>query len=390
MAQILDHPNIVRVYEHAFEENQAYIVMEYVAGRPLNEFTRFDRLLPAHRVVGIIFQCCLALDYAFKQGIVHRDIKPANILVDDQDNVKIMDFGLALDLNRQGNEDSTFIMGVGSPSYMSPEQIKGHPLNQKTDLYSLGVVLFELLTGRLPFRAANRAQLVYKIINADPPQVSSLNPEVPETMNKVLQKALEKDLYSRYKNGADMAQDLAAVRFQIFDDSYVPMDSSRFDILRKLAFFRAFDDIEIWETLRISSWREYPADTVLLKEGKEDKDFGILIKGEIELSRAEKFIALLGKGECIGETSYLSNAIPFRIVTATTVTPVVYLEVNPSALALASDECQESFRKALIGSVLRRLVATLDQVAQNSRPAHQGKHAAKFELELMEEAQRRG
>lgn len=390
MARILDHPNIVRVYEHVLTEDYAYIVMEHVPGRPLSEFVSFDRLLPVHRVVGIVFQCCLALDYAFKQGIVHRDIKPANILVDDDDNPKIMDFGLALDLNKQGNEDSTFIMGVGSPSYMSPEQIKGHPLNQKTDLYSLGVVLYELLTGRLPFRAGNRAQLIYKIVNADAPPVSSLNPEVPSGMDRILQKALEKDLYSRYKNGADMAQDLAAVRFRILDDDYVPMDTHRFDILRRLSFFREFDDIEIWEALRISHWREYEADTVLMKEGEEDNSFGIIIDGELEVSVEGRHVAMLGRGEPVGETTYLSQAQSTRTATVTALTPVTFLEVNPSALGLATEECLDRFRNALVATLVRRFAEATATLSTGGRPAHQGKRPAKLELELMDEAHRRG
>ena len=126
MAKKLDHPNIIRIHDTVFEEEQAYIVMEHVTGRELSEYCSFDKLLPLHRVVGIVFKCCLALDYAFKQGVIHRDIKPANILVDDEDNVKIMDFGLALNTAKKSESDSTFIMGVGSPAYMSPEQIKGY------------------------------------------------------------------------------------------------------------------------------------------------------------------------------------------------------------------------------------------------------------------------
>jgi serine/threonine protein kinase len=238
------------------EEEQAYIVMEYVTGRELSNFCSFDKLLPLHRVVGIVFKCCLALDYAFKQGVIHRDIKPANILVDDEDNVKIMDFGLALNTAKKSESDSTFIMGVGSPAYMSPEQIKGYPLNQKTDLYSLGVVLFHLLTGRLPFRAANTAQLVYKIVNADPPMPSQINPERARSMDNIIRRALEKDLYSRYRNGAEMAQDLSAVRFQVVDDNWVALDTSRLEILKKLEFFQGFEEVELWEVLRISTWRE--------------------------------------------------------------------------------------------------------------------------------------
>ena len=190
----LNHPNIIRIFDASIEPTQAYVVMEYFAGGSLERYCSFENLLPIHRTIGIVFKCCMALDHAYRQGIVHRDIKPANILVDDQDNVKITDFGLAMNINKKIDTDSTFIMGVGSPAYMSPEQIKGYPLNQKTDLYSLGVLLFHLLSGRLPFRASNPAQLVYKIINADPPSVSQLNPDVLEQVDAVIRKALEKDL----------------------------------------------------------------------------------------------------------------------------------------------------------------------------------------------------
>ena len=176
----LEHPNIVRIHDAVVEDDKAWLVMEYVKGQPLDEFCTISKLLPMHRVIGIIFKCCLALDHAFRQGVVHRDIKPANILISDDDEPKITDFGLALNLNKNLDKDSTFVMGVGSPAYMSPEQIKNYPLNQKTDLYSLGVVLFQLLTGRLPFRARNQGALVYKIVNSDTPSVCALNPNLPE------------------------------------------------------------------------------------------------------------------------------------------------------------------------------------------------------------------
>lgn len=382
VAARLNHPHIIRVYEAVVEPDEAYVVMEYFPGQSLERYCSFDRLLPVHRTIGIVFKCCMALDYAYRQGVVHRDIKPANILVDDDDNVKITDFGLALNIDKRIDADSTFIMGVGSPAYMSPEQIKSYPLNQKTDLYSLGVVLFHLLTGRLPFRASNPAQLIYKILNVEPPSVSQLNPELPELMDAVIRKALEKDLYSRYRNGAEFAKDLSAVRYKIVDDRYVPPDTSRFSVLRKLAFFTLFDDIELWEVLRLSSWRKVEARTVLLREGLADQRFGILIEGEVELSIEGRRAMRLGAGEVFGELAWLNGDEPRQGATVVAVEASTWLEINPAALAIATEEVRELFRKRVATIVAQRMQAATRALAAGGEPAIRGDHVATGGIEL--------
>lgn len=356
IAAKLDHPNIIRIFDAQVEEGRAYLVMEYIEGEALDHYCEFNKMLPLSRAVSIVFKCCMALDYAFRQGVVHRDIKPANILIGANDLVKVTDFGLALNIAKENDKDSTFIMGVGSPAYMSPEQVKGYPLNQKTDLYSLGVVLFHLLTGRLPFRAKHPAQLIYKIINADPPSASQLNPEVPEAMDRVIRKALEKDLYSRYKNGAEFAKDLSSVRFKILDDSYRPPDTTRFSILRKMPFFTEFDDIEVWEVLRFSGWRQFQENAVMMREGDTDNRFGIIISGHAQVSIGGRLLAELGAGDVVGEMGYLDSKHTRRSATVIAASQIAFLEVNPSALALASEECLEHFRGQLIGSLVQRLV----------------------------------
>ena len=382
----LQHPNIIRIFDASVDTEQAYVVMEYFPGGSLERFCGFENLLPIHRTIGIVFKCCMALDHAYRQGIVHRDIKPANILVDDHDNVKITDFGLALNINKKLDTDSTFIMGVGSPAYMSPEQIKGYPLNQKTDLYSLGVVLFHLLTGRLPFRAANPAQLVYKIINADPPSASQLNPDVPEQMDAVIRKALEKDLYSRYRNGAEFAKDLAAVRYRIFDEGYVPPDAARFAQLRRMAFFTEFEDVDLWEVLRICSWREVDAEVALMREGDSDQRFGIVLEGRVELSIQGRRVMELGAGEVFGVQAWLDQLEHRHMLSAVSLEPLRYLEVNPAALALATDEVQERFRRQIGTAVVRRLAVISAQLAEHAPAAVRPQRAgpANYDLQLLD------
>ena len=367
----LNHPNIVRVYEAIVEEDFAYLAMEYVDGFSLEEHTRIDKLLPMHRAISIIFKCCMALDSAYRQGIIHRDIKPANIMVAAGDEPKIADFGLALNMNKDMDRDSTFIMGVGSPAYMSPEQIKGYPLNQKTDLYSLGVLLFQLLTGRLPFRANNQATLVYRIINTEAPAVTALKPDLPEGLNAILRRALEKDLYNRYRNGAEMAKDLSAVRYQILDEDDTAQDTSRFERLRRLEFFTEFENIEIWEVLRVAVWREVEPNVALIREGDRNKFFGIIVSGSVEISIDGKALCRLGTSEPVGEVAYLHPASEQRHATAVTLEPTLFLEINAAALALSSEELLERMRNVLLARLIKRLREVNRIAAAQGLPAVQ-------------------
>lgn len=379
----LDHPNLVKIYDAQIENDQAYIVMECIEGKALDFYCPINRLLPMHRAIGIVFKCCLALDHAFRQGVVHRDIKPANILIDAEDNPKITDFGLALNLHKDMGKDSTFIMGVGSPAYMSPEQIKNYPLNQKTDLYSLGVVLFQLLTGRLPFRATNQGALVYKIVNMDPPSVCDLNPNLPRALDPILKKALEKDLYNRYRNGAEFAKDLSTVRYQIFDENDTQQDTAHFDLLRRLEFFHEFDDIELWEVLRISVWREVSDKVMLIREGDNHRLFGIIIRGFAEVSIEGRALCRLGAGEVVGEMAYMHPTDTKRSASVVTLEPTLFLEINSAALDLASDELLERFRKTLQAQILTRLRAADKALARSGPPAVQGRSVASAcDLEL--------
>ena len=369
VSQRMDHPNIVRVFDAVVEENRAYLAMEYIKGFSLEDCIRIDKLLPMHRVIGIIFKCCMALDSAYRQGIIHRDIKPANIMVTEDDEPKIADFGLALNLSKNMDRDSTFIMGVGSPAYMSPEQIKGYQLNQKTDLYSLGVVLFQLLTGRLPFRAANQATLIYRIINTDAPKITALNPNLPEGLDPIIRKSLEKDLYSRYKNGAEFAKDLSTVRYQILDEDDTELDKRHFEILRKLEFFTEFENIELWEVLRVAVWRDVAPKVAIICEGENNRMFGLIVTGYAEVSIDGKALCRLGPGEVVGEVAFLHPTSDQRHASVVTLEPVLFLEINASALSLSSEELMERMRDGLMARLIKRMREVNKIAAAQGLPA---------------------
>lgn len=361
VAQHLNHPNIVQVYDSKIEDDYAYMVMELVNGGSLADYCSFENLLPPTQVISLIFKCCMALDAAYQKGIVHRDIKPANILLTDKMEPKITDFGLALNMSRTDGEESTFIMGVGSAAYMSPEQIKVYPLNQKTDLYSLGVVLFQLLTGRLPFRAPNQAALMYKIINTDAPLVSNLNPKLPQELDKIVKHALEKDLFSRYRTGADFAKDLSSLRYEMADDvnkefaQQQKTDHKRFQLLRHLRFFADFEDVELWEILRISKIKKFPKGTVLVQQGDRNRNFGIILKGSAQVAIHGRVLSTLKASEPVGEVAFLHPFDDRRYASVVACETLVFLEIRAATLDAVSEELANRLKNALLITLIERL-----------------------------------
>ncbi len=357
VASQLDHPNITKVFDWKIEDDRAYLIMEHLEGETLDSFVSLDKLLPVQQVVDIIHKVAVALDYAHRRGVVNRDIKPANVMLCTNGEIKVMDFGLALNIKKNVDIDSTYINGLGSPSYMSPEQIKGYTLNHQTDLYSLGVMFYQLLTGRLPFRAKNTAALIYQIINMSPVPVTQLNPELPAFTDLVIAKAMEKDLYSRYRLGANFAKDLSDAPYQRVKVSQTVNLDVRWKALRAITALGDIDDLDIWELLRASSWRELPPASVIMREGEEGNSFGIVVKGLVELENSDRAFTIAARGDFVGATEWLDKGAPRRMCTATTLDNVVYLEVHPVAFEYATEELAEVVNRLAMESVLKRLRA---------------------------------
>jgi len=209
MAGRLHHPDIVAIFDAGEESGLAYIAMEYVKGHDLLRHTLPGKLLPVPVVLETLARVALALAYAHTQGVVHRDIKPANVMIDpDSGAIKVTDFGIASITNACRTRTG---MVLGTPSFMSPEQMAGRRVDGRTDLYSLGVMLFQLLTGALPYASGSMAQLMHQIANDPAPDVRTLRPDLPEELANVIALALEKRPEVRYANGGQLATDLRAV-----------------------------------------------------------------------------------------------------------------------------------------------------------------------------------
>ena len=306
LAGKMNHPHIVDIYDAVVEPDYSYLVMEYVPGVTLEAHSDVDTLLPLGKVVEIIFKCVRALEYAFQHGVIHRDIKPGNIMLSESGETKVGDFGASFQ-QRHGQE-TTQISGVGSPAYMSPEQIRMETLNQQTDIYSLGVTMYRLLTGRMPYTASTHAALTYAILNTPPPHIRQLRPDLPELLGSIVMKAIAKNLAERYASWLEFGKDLSQAFTSLRLTGESVSDSEKFNQLRDMAFFQDFGDVALWEAIRIGSWRQIGADTIVIKEGDTGDSVYLLVEGEVGVTLMGKPLTTLSPGGCFGEVLYFTGS----------------------------------------------------------------------------------
>ena len=364
LAGKLNHPNIVGVYDAVVEGDQRYIVMEYVPGGSLKKYCSETNLLPLRQAVLVIFKMCRAMDYAFQNGVIHRDIKPANILLSERDDIKISDFGTA----KISHATHTQIDGfLGSPAYMSPEQINEELPSVQTDIYSLGVVMYELLTGKLPFRAENAVAMINRILNEDPVPIQTLRPDLPGKLVEIVARAMHKDPKVRYANWFDMASELANTFPQLERYSHEISSTEKFNKLRSLPFFREFRDAELWEVLRGAVWENHVRDQNLLLEGEIGQAFFIIAAGQVKVVKDAKLLNVLKEGDCFGEMAYLSGDRARRSASIISVSEVQLLKIQASHLDSLSDGCQLRFNREFLRTLIERLTWTSSVLAQFRR-----------------------
>ncbi|NMG73221.1 serine/threonine-protein kinase [Aromatoleum diolicum] len=364
LAGRLVHPHIVRIHDAHIGEDDAWIVLEYVAGGTLADFCSADRLLPFDRLIEIVFKCTRALDYAFRQGITHRDIKPANILLSNRDeqDIKLSDFGAAFD----AASEATQITAVGSPAYMSPQQVRELPLDHQTDIYSLGVVMYQLLTGRLPHESDNQYSLLYRIAHDEPPALSAIRRDIPETLEAIVRRAMEKDLERRYRDWAEFSHDLARAfrnRELQSDRASIP-DAEKFQSLRRLSFFREFSDVELWEVIGFSRWSRVQPGTVVMREGERGDHFCFVATGEARVKKHGRLLNLLSEGECFGEMALFAASGAVRSASVEAATTLKLIRIDANTLLQASDTVRMHFYKGFLEVLSSRLSVA------NARIAH--------------------
>jgi len=351
MVGMLQHPNILPIYDAGEEDGKYYVVTEHIQGaRTLSAYCRPDNLLRVDDVVETIYKCAKALHYAHSRGVIHRDIKPSNIMLTTDNDVRIIDFGIAI----CNDSDVSRIEGIaGSPSYMSPEQVQSEELTPRSDIYSLGAVLYELLTGFRPFRADNLSKLLHQIVYATPPPIHTYRDDLPEELEHVVAMTMQKDPHKRCKSGSDLAADLTRVHKDL-RTKYDSLDKQEhFDLLRTLTFFHEFSHAEIWEVLRASDWHEYKDQDDIVREGEMDDRFYIIVSGQATVEANGRQLGVLSNGDCFGETSYVRGAK--RTASIRAKGPVTILRVSSTLMEQVSSSCQLRFNKVFLRSLITRL-----------------------------------
>jgi tRNA A-37 threonylcarbamoyl transferase component Bud32 len=348
LAKRLSHPNIIQVYDAAAEDDRSYIVMEYAKEGSLERYCTPEGLLPPQRVAAMLESCCDALSYANAHGVIHRDLKPANILMTAEGEAKVSDFGVAFS---NLAFDSTRAMVVGSPAYMAPEQIEGKPASMKSDMYSMGIMLYKMLVGALPITADSPAALATRIILGNLPAPSAARPEVPPMMDLVFERATHRDPQMRYASWEDFAADLRTVAMPAGQASAGEQQAQ----LAKLPFFRDFGDASLSEVVPMARWFDVRAGSQLVGEGDPGYSFFVLVRGQMRVTRSGTLLAIRGAGECLAETAFLRQSGARRFSTIAAVTDCTVLEVNPDVLWLASPETTRKFHLAFLAAMAARL-----------------------------------
>jgi len=350
LAGMLIHPHIVSILDAVVLRDTGYIAMELITGDDLSQHIAPDTLLPVPEVIEIGFNCCGALEYTSRAGIIHCDIKPANIMIAEGTDVRITDFGAAF--LRESKVVRSAAMG--SPHYMSPEQIAGEELTIQSDMYSLGVVLYELLTGQLPFAPGHLDDLVQKILTQDPEPPSGVRPGLSPAFDPVVLRALNKKPGQRYSTWAEFATALAELSRQVQAPEVIP-DSEKLNALNRVEALAPLSEKELWEIAKVGRWSRVRAHDVILREDERGSEFFFLATGSAKVVRRKRLLNVLGEGEFFGEMAFILGGKQPRQASVVATKALLLAEFTPEAVARISSGAQLQLTRALARNLVERL-----------------------------------
>jgi serine/threonine protein kinase len=362
LAGKLRHPHIVSILDAGVEDSTGaepvrYLVMELIEGQPLLRYCQRDSLLEFARVLDLAYKTSKALEFANSLGVVHRDIKPANIMVRDDYDIKVADFGAA-QLERS---EVTQVSGVGSPAYMSPEQLKGEEIDFRSDMYSLGAVLYHLLTGERPFDGGNTYELMENILNVPAPLPSERRTDTPPEIDEIVVRAMAKTRDERFASWGDFGAALSKL-LELDSGAAALSDAEKFAASRRLKFFAKFSDAELWEAVQRSSWRLHRAGEDLIREDTTDEHLYVIATGLLKVTRRGKLLNAVSPGECVGEMAYARRDNRPRSATVSAVEPTWAMRLRVEDLDALSDSCRARFNEAFLAIMAERLAMLGDRL----------------------------
>jgi len=356
----LSHANIITIYDAGEDNHLCYLTMEYVQGPTLTRFCRKKELLPVPAVLKIILKAGLGLDYAHKQGVIHRDIKPSNILLDRTLSPKISDFGIA----RIADQDSALGM-YGTPSYMSPEQLNEQEVGPEADIFALGCVLYELLTGQKAFLGENNFTTIYKIMNEEPVSLLGLRPDLPPALEAIIRKALMKIPSQRYRGCLELVHDLRE-NLLSKKDSRKSHGEGFIEFVKNIPFFRNFTKKQIAELLPAGRIFDAPEGKAIINVGETDTCFYIILSGKCVVQSGNEVVASFNSGECFGEMALLRGQP--RSATVVTKTDCIFIELSAILLEKLPPETQLLFYKNFSTSLAHRLARSSSKASSSDHP----------------------
>ena len=339
--------------------------MEYVThAHTLADYCQRDNLLSIDRAVGVLLQCAIACDYAHSNGVVHRDIKPKNILLTQDNEVKICDFGIAL-VDRD-DVDSTQVMGrIGSPRYMAPEQILSGEVTNQTDIFSLGVLSYELLSGVHPFYGKNLREIGGLITRTPHPPLLEQRSEIPDALARIINRTLKKDPAGRYRTAMDLAGDFSLVHDDMRSIARDLSNTGKFNQLKKLAFFESLDESSALDVVNASRWRRYAPGEVIPTVTEPHDIFYVLVSGRVCLRIGSEDVTILEAGTTFEEpgSGYAGIEPPSLVAQS----PATVIEVPVSVVEQTPVQGQLKYHKFFLRSLAERLARSLHYIERSEK-----------------------
>src|SRR3989338_9027606 len=344
------HPNIVTIFDVGIQEPYYYIAMEFMNGRNLKYHCHPEQKLSTADAIDTVIKVCHGLDYAHQRGVVHRDIKSTNIMLGNKGEIKIADFGLAY---MDAVEESKLPF-AGTTSYMAPEQLRRETPTVQSDLYSLGVVLYEILAMQKPFFSKKEKDLEHMIQEEEHVPIQKINAEIPESLSRVIDRALEKKPHDRYPDALSFARDLEAV-LKDGGKTLAPDLVEKIKMLKPLSFFADFSDEEMSNILQIGTWMKYSAGEMIVAQTEQDVSFFVIISGGCEAQKERKRLGQMGRGQCFGEISFLLGSE--RTATVSARTECQLLKLNPKKIDILPLETQVKLYRSFAKNLAQHLLA---------------------------------